>query len=196
MCPRLPETRPFNQNSCSSSSTHHHRPQHHRSPSNLAERSGGTSTPHTPAPLSSTEHLALDTFIDHLLTGGSSLAASSESSLNHMNSSEPPPQQQHVHNTLFGYPMPVDLFSALYTGAVATGGLVGYLKAGSKPSLAAGLLFGSLLGYGTYLTSVNPDNYYLTLGIIIHELSRYHDHLTYLVLFVFFKKVHRPCSPP
>jgi uncharacterized membrane protein (UPF0136 family) len=108
--------------------------------------------------------LALDAFIDHLLTGGFSLTAS-DASLSHMNSTEPHP----VHNTLFGYPMPVDLFSALYAGAVATGGIVGFVKAGSKPSLAAGLLFGGLLGYGTFLTSVNPDDYYLTLGNFLSE---------------------------
>lgn len=27
-----------------------------------------------------------------------------------------------------------------------------------------GLLFGSLIGYGAYQTSHNPNNYYLTLG--------------------------------
>lgn len=42
--------------------------------------------------------------------------------------------------------------------------MFGYLKAGSKPSLIAGLAFGTLLGVGTYMTSVNPDNFYLTLG--------------------------------
>lgn len=35
---------------------------------------------------------------------------------------------------------------------------------GSVPSLGAGLLFGSLLGYGAYQLSENPGNYYLTLG--------------------------------
>lgn len=60
--------------------------------------------------------------------------------------------------------MPVDLFSAFFATSVAAGGLVGYLKAGSKPSLIAGLLFGGLLGVGTYMTSVDRNNYYLTLG--------------------------------
>lgn len=40
-------------------------------------------------------------------------------------------------------------------------GILGYVKAGSKPSLYAGLAFGTLLGIGTYMTSVNPNNYYL-----------------------------------
>lgn len=34
----------------------------------------------------------------------------------------------------------------------------------SIPSLGAGLLFGSVLGYGAYQLSENPNNYYLTLG--------------------------------
>merc|ERR1712029_512003 len=67
-------------------------------------------------------------------------------------------------NTIFGFPMPIDLFSALFATTVTAGGVVGYLKAGSKPSLIAGLIFGGLLGVGTYMTSVNPSNYYLTLG--------------------------------
>lgn len=60
--------------------------------------------------------------------------------------------------------MPVDLFSAFFATSVAAGGVVGYLKAGSKPSLIAGLVFGGLLGVGTYMTSVDRNNYYLTLG--------------------------------
>lgn len=39
-----------------------------------------------------------------------------------------------------------------------------FLFAGSIPSLGAGLLFGSLLGFGAYQMSANPSNYYLTLG--------------------------------
>nr|CAD7197019.1 unnamed protein product [Timema douglasi] len=35
---------------------------------------------------------------------------------------------------------------------------------GSIPSLGAGLLFGSLLGFGAYQTTQNPNNYYLLLG--------------------------------
>jgi uncharacterized membrane protein (UPF0136 family) len=36
--------------------------------------------------------------------------------------------------------------------------------AGSVASLGAGLLFGSLLCYGAYQTSQNPNNYLLLLG--------------------------------
>lgn len=60
--------------------------------------------------------------------------------------------------------MGVDYLSFTYAAAVAVGGVVGYVKAGSVPSLCAGLLFGSLLGFGAYQLSVNPGNYYLTLG--------------------------------
>ena len=35
---------------------------------------------------------------------------------------------------------------------------------GSLPSLGAGVLFGSLLGFGAYQMTNNPNNYYLTLG--------------------------------
>lgn len=38
------------------------------------------------------------------------------------------------------------------------------IPTGSIPSLGAGLLFGSLLGFGAYQLSSNPSNYYLTLG--------------------------------
>lgn len=34
----------------------------------------------------------------------------------------------------------------------------------SIPSLSAGLLFGSLLGYGAYQTTKNPNNLALSLG--------------------------------
>ncbi|XP_063218297.1 transmembrane protein 14C [Bacillus rossius redtenbacheri] len=60
--------------------------------------------------------------------------------------------------------MPVDVLSFAYAAAVAAGGVVGYVKAGSLPSLGAGLLFGGLLGYGAFQTSQNPNNYYLLLG--------------------------------
>ncbi|XP_037787266.1 transmembrane protein 14C-like [Penaeus monodon] len=60
--------------------------------------------------------------------------------------------------------MGVDYISYAYASAVALGGMIGYAKAGSIPSLGAGLLFGSVLGYGAYQLSENPNNYYLTLG--------------------------------
>ncbi|XP_066950254.1 transmembrane protein 14C isoform X1 [Macrobrachium rosenbergii] len=60
--------------------------------------------------------------------------------------------------------MGIDFISYGYATAVAFGGVLGYVKAGSVPSLGAGLLFGSVLGYGAYQLSENPSNYYLTLG--------------------------------
>lgn len=35
---------------------------------------------------------------------------------------------------------------------------------GSIPSLGAGLLFGSVLGFGAYQLSADPSNYYVSLG--------------------------------
>lgn len=67
-------------------------------------------------------------------------------------------------NSLFGYEMPFDVISAGYAALVATGGLIGYAKAGSVPSLIAGLAFGGILGFGAYQTSVNPNNYFVTYG--------------------------------
>ncbi|XP_054274926.1 transmembrane protein 14C-like [Macrosteles quadrilineatus] len=60
--------------------------------------------------------------------------------------------------------MAIDYISFAYAASVAAGGIIGYVKAGSIPSLGAGLLFGSVLGFGAYQTSQNPNNYYTLLG--------------------------------
>ncbi|GLV36363.1 uncharacterized protein CBL_08855 [Carabus blaptoides fortunei] len=59
--------------------------------------------------------------------------------------------------------MPVDLIGFAYAAAVAAGGFLGYYRAGSIPSLGAGVLFGGALAYGALQVSQNPANYSLQL---------------------------------
>ncbi|CAK9825600.1 Transmembrane protein 14C [Anthophora retusa] len=54
--------------------------------------------------------------------------------------------------------MSVDILGYVYAATVAAGGVFGYVKAKSIPSLGAGLVFGSVLGYGAYQTSQDPTN--------------------------------------
>ncbi|KAH8280347.1 hypothetical protein KR018_003187 [Drosophila ironensis] len=60
--------------------------------------------------------------------------------------------------------MSVDWFGYVYAATVAAGGIMGYAKAGSIPSLAAGLSFGALLGYGAHLNSQEQPRPLLQLG--------------------------------
>uniref|UniRef100_A0A8C3B5B7 Transmembrane protein 14C n=1 Tax=Cairina moschata TaxID=8855 RepID=A0A8C3B5B7_CAIMO len=60
--------------------------------------------------------------------------------------------------------MAVDWLGFGYAALVASGGLIGYAKAGSVPSLAAGLFFGSLAGLGAYQLSQNPNNVWISLS--------------------------------
>ncbi|XP_070701027.1 transmembrane protein 14C-like [Pempheris klunzingeri] len=60
--------------------------------------------------------------------------------------------------------MAVDWVGFIYAALVSTGGLIGYVKAGSVTSLAAGFLFGLLAAVGAYLASQNPKNVWLSLG--------------------------------
>ncbi|XP_046739869.1 transmembrane protein 14C [Diprion similis] len=60
--------------------------------------------------------------------------------------------------------MPLDIPGFAYAATVAAGGIMGYVKSNSIPSLGAGLLFGSLLGFGAYQTTQDPNNYGMLLG--------------------------------
>jgi uncharacterized membrane protein (UPF0136 family) len=56
--------------------------------------------------------------------------------------------------------MPADVLGVVYAGIVAAGGVIGYLKAGSVPSLLAGLVSGLCAGYGAF-----TSNYYILLSV-------------------------------
>ncbi|XP_076636185.1 transmembrane protein 14C [Colletes latitarsis] len=60
--------------------------------------------------------------------------------------------------------MPFDIFAFSYAASVAAGGIFGYVKSNSIPSLGAGLLFGTILGYGAYQVSVDQKNVGVFLG--------------------------------
>ncbi|XP_059055894.1 transmembrane protein 14C [Achroia grisella] len=60
--------------------------------------------------------------------------------------------------------MGVDILGFAYAATVAAGGIMGYAKAGSIPSLGAGIIFGSILGVGAYQLTQDPSNYTLSLG--------------------------------
>ncbi|XP_033072095.1 transmembrane protein 14B isoform X3 [Trachypithecus francoisi] len=60
--------------------------------------------------------------------------------------------------------VPLHWFGFGYTALVVSGGIVGYVKTGRVPALAAGLLFGSLAGLGSYQLSQDPRNVWLFLA--------------------------------
>ncbi|KHJ43999.1 transmembrane protein 14C [Trichuris suis] len=57
-----------------------------------------------------------------------------------------------------------DLLGFAYAASVAFGGVLGYVRAGSVPSLASGLIFGVLAGYGAYRSGLKPADYTIMLG--------------------------------
>nr|XP_056710555.1 transmembrane protein 14C-like [Euleptes europaea] len=59
--------------------------------------------------------------------------------------------------------MAVDWIGYSYAILVASGGIIGYAKAGSVQSLAAGLLFGGLAGLGAYQLSQDPKKIWISL---------------------------------
>ncbi|XP_030219990.1 transmembrane protein 14C-like [Gadus morhua] len=61
--------------------------------------------------------------------------------------------------------MAIDWIGFGYAALVVSGGVVGFIKAGSVASLVAGLVFGVLAGFGAYLTSRNSQNVWVSLGI-------------------------------
>ncbi|XP_024103777.3 transmembrane protein 14C isoform X1 [Pongo abelii] len=63
-----------------------------------------------------------------------------------------------------GSVVPLHWFGFGYAALVASGGIIGYAKAGSVPSLAAGLLFGSLASLGAYQLSQDPRNVWVFLA--------------------------------
>ncbi|CAO3699663.1 unnamed protein product [Rhizopus stolonifer] len=58
-----------------------------------------------------------------------------------------------------------DVLGYSYSAIVFAGGLVGFLKAGSLPSLLAGSIFGILAAFGAYQVSQDPKN--VTLALVV-----------------------------
>ncbi|NWI68839.1 TM14C protein, partial [Todus mexicanus] len=57
----------------------------------------------------------------------------------------------------------IDWIGFAYAAMLAAGGVVGYTRKGSKISLAAGLTFGSVAGYGAYCVTRDPRNVKISL---------------------------------
>uniref|UniRef100_A0A2K6B3S6 Transmembrane protein 14B n=1 Tax=Macaca nemestrina TaxID=9545 RepID=A0A2K6B3S6_MACNE len=60
--------------------------------------------------------------------------------------------------------VPLHWFGFGYTALVVSGGIFGYVKTGRVLSLAAGLLFGSLAGLGSYQLSQDPRKVWVFLA--------------------------------
>ncbi|XP_048255688.1 transmembrane protein 14C-like isoform X2 [Haliotis rufescens] len=60
--------------------------------------------------------------------------------------------------------MAIDIISFAYAATIAAGGVLGYVKAGSMPSLAMGVACGAVMGVGAYQTTNDPKNVSLSLA--------------------------------
>jgi len=69
----------------------------------------------------------------------------------------------------------MDYIGFAYSALVAGGGIMGYVKAQSVPSLAAGLTFGAILAGGAYLNSSDPPRplLQLTTALLLGSLMGY-----------------------
>lgn len=63
--------------------------------------------------------------------------------------------------------MTVDYIGYIFAFCIAVGGIIGYVKAGSVPSIIAGSIFGVILIYGAYRASVDPYDVYVSLGATV-----------------------------
>lgn len=66
--------------------------------------------------------------------------------------------------------MTYDFAAFSYAGLLALGGVIGYAKASSLPSLVAGLAFSTLITIGAFLVSSNRKNVWL-LVLVSFTLS-------------------------
>ncbi|NWY17393.1 TM14A protein, partial [Aphelocoma coerulescens] len=57
----------------------------------------------------------------------------------------------------------VDWIGFAYASLLMFGGVVAYTRKGNKISLAAGLTFGSVAGYGAYCVTCDPRNVKISL---------------------------------
>ncbi|XP_066171005.1 transmembrane protein 14A isoform X1 [Sylvia atricapilla] len=69
--------------------------------------------------------------------------------------------------------MAVDWIGFAYASLLVVGGVVGYTRKGSKISLAAGLTFGSVAGYGAYCVTCDPRNVKISLCNFIFPSDHY-----------------------
>ncbi|XP_040574835.1 transmembrane protein 14C [Lepeophtheirus salmonis] len=59
----------------------------------------------------------------------------------------------------------MDYYGFAYSAAVAFGGIMGFVKKGSIPSMAAGIVFGTAAAFGAYRFSSSPKNFHAALGV-------------------------------